>query len=165
MPQTGEIRVAVASKLTATSDLSTAKDELNLEYAVALANGTGLGQANQVFHDRRTVNSGATDSLDLAGALVNTLGTTLTFTKIKGVIVYALPANTGNLGVARPASNGAPIFAAASDGLTLAPGGLFVLANPSAAGIAVTPATGDLFDITNGTGTQQSYEIVIFGTV
>ena len=75
-------------------DLSTAQDPVLVALLSTLANGTGSGQASQVFTDTRTLAGSATEDLDLAGSLTNAFGTTLTFTKIKAIIVRAAAAKS-----------------------------------------------------------------------
>jgi hypothetical protein len=106
----------------------------------------------------------STDALDLAGALVGNLGGTLTIVKLKAVLVRAAAANANNVRINRPASNGVPLFIAASDGIDVLPGGLFLWVAPGA-GVTVTAATGDLLNIDNsGSGTSVTYDVVLVGT-
>ena len=66
--------------------------------------------------------------------------------------------------VTRPASNGVPLFLAASDGLDVKPGGCFLWLAPDATGVAVTAGTGDLINIANSSsGTSVTYDVVIIG--
>lgn len=160
--QVTKLTLNVLATLQDTLDLSTVIDQLNRGFVVDIANGTGTGQANNVFHDTRTVTTGATDSLDLAGSLQNAIRQTLTFTAIKAVIVYSRLTNTTVLSVTRPAANGVPIFAAAGDASPIGPGGLFVWSAPGA-GVTVTAGTGDLLDIVNAAGASATYDIVIVG--
>jgi hypothetical protein len=64
--------------------------------------------------------------------------------------------------------NGSPGtgFLAAGDGVSIGPGGCFLIADPSLAGLGtVTPGTGDLITVTNAAGgTGVDYEIMIVGT-
>jgi hypothetical protein len=129
-----------------------------------LANGTASGQASQAWTDTRTLGPSATENLDLAGSLINAFGTTLTFTKLKLLAIKADPANNvaNFVQVTRPASNGVPFFLAASDGLQLSPGGIFIFYDP--VGVTVTAATGDLITVTNGAGTNSvNYDVLVVG--
>jgi len=129
-----------------------------------VANGTTAGRADKVWADTRTVTTGATDSLYLAGTLTNAFGEVVTFVKLRAIAIKAAAANTTTLQVARPASNGVLLFAAASDALfALSAGGFFCWADP-AAGFAVTAGTGDLLSIINSAGATASYDIVLVGT-
>jgi hypothetical protein len=66
--------------------------------------------------------------------------------------------------VNRPASNGVPLFLAASDGIDVPPGGVFLWACPADGKVTVTASTGDLLNIDNsGAGTSVTYDVVIIG--
>lgn len=146
-------------------DLASATFPLQLDWSAYLANGTASGQASQVWSDTRSLAGSATENLDLAGSLTNAFGTTLTFTKIKAIVVRASSSNNASnaVRVQRGASNGVPVFLAASDGLDLNAGGVFLFYDP--AGVTVTAGTGDILTITNSAGTNTvSYDIVIIGT-
>jgi hypothetical protein len=96
------------------------------------------------------------------GQLTGPFGTTLTFARIKGLLFKAAAANTNNVLVSRPASNGVPWLSAAGDRSSIKPGGLFLWVAPDATGIAVTATTGDLITVTNSGGTTGvTYDVVI----
>lgn len=164
MPLTADIQLNVTGRQTAALDLGTASFPYALSSAVSLTNGTSAGQADRMFADTRTLTASATENLDLAGTLLDAYGATLTFVTIKAVFVKAAAANTNNVNVTMPASNGVPIFLAAGDGIALKPGYTFAWFG-SGAGVTVTPSTGDLLTVTNGAaGTSVNYDIVIIGT-
>ena len=134
-------------------DLSVLKDTLDYMKNLIWASGTGANQADVLWHDQRTLTASATEDLDLAGSLTGVLaGTTLTYVELKGLIIFAAAANTNDVQLTRPASNGVPLFLAASDGLAVGPGGLFVWLNPGDGGVTVTAGTGDLLTLTNSAG-------------
>ena len=163
MSLTATIKASISGSHTSALDLGTAEFPFNDAYAKALADGTGADQVDRIFTDRRTINASSTDSLDLAGALTNAFGT-VTFAKIKAIKVAAAAANTNNVNVTRPASNGVPLFLAAGDGAPVLPGGVFLWVAPGA-GVAVTAGTGDLLDLVNsGAGTSVTYDLTILGT-
>jgi hypothetical protein len=152
------------SELTSPLDLTTPSSLLKLARQIAFGEGAGAGQANMIWSDRRTIAASATDSIDLAGSLTGPFGTSLTFARIKMLLVLAAAGNTNNVNVTRPASNGAPLFLATGDGIPVKPGGMFWWYDPSAAGVAVTAGTGDLVDLVNSAaGTPVTYDIVIVG--
>jgi hypothetical protein len=131
---------------------------------LTLATGTGNAQADKVFAGTRTVAASGTDALDLAGVLVDPFGAALTIVKLKAVLVRAAATNVNNVRVNRPATNGVPLFLAASDGIDILPGGVFLWAAPNT-GVTVTPATGDLINFDNsGSGTSVTYDVVLVGT-
>lgn len=133
----------------------------------SLADGNAIDKAEHVWYDERTVNASATDSLDLAGSLTNAFGATITFTKLKLIMVENRSTTAGDiLHITRPAANGVPWAGAAADYVNLGPGGTFLLYCPSVAGIAtVTAATGDLIDIVEAGGANNvTYRITLVGT-
>jgi hypothetical protein len=158
------IAVNVSSSHIKALDLGDATFPISASQVVNLTNGTGAGQADLVFTDTRTLSASGTENLDLAGSLTDAYGTTMTFARIKGLIVFAASGNTNDVQITRPASNGVPIFLAAGDGLPVRPGGIFAWACSDATGIAVTAGTGDLLTVTNSAGTTGvTYTVVIFG--
>jgi hypothetical protein len=161
--QQGRIVLDILSELIDALDLSTVRDRLERKYAIALGNGTGVNQANNLFHDRRTLAPSANENLDVAGVLTSGLGDTLGFTALKAIIIVAAASNTTTLTVSRPASNGVAFLAAASDAFILKPGGLFVLIDPSAAGIPVAAGTGDLINVSNIAGASAEYDVIFIG--
>lgn len=159
-------RFTVAAECTLSSalDLATATVPLTLTERIRLASGTGADQADRIFHDRRTLAASASENLDLAGALTDALGATLTFARIKAVIIAADAGNSNNVNVIREATNGVPLFLAAGDGIPVRPGGVFAWIAPDATAVAVTAGTGDLLSVANsGAGTSVTYDVVIVG--
>lgn len=164
MPLTTVIEAEINANLTSALDLGTAAYPSDVLTRLTLTSGTGNNQADLVFNDTRTVIASGTDALDLAGVLTGPLGGTLTFVKLKAVMVRAAVANANNVRLNRPATNGVPLFLAASDGIDIPPGGVFLWAAP-VAGVTVTAGTGDLINIDNsGAGTSVTYDVVIIGT-
>lgn len=152
------------AEVTSPLDLSTPTNLISVARQLDLAQGSGAGQADMVWSDQRTVAASATDALDLAGSLSGPFGGTLTFARIKMLVLIASLGNTNNCNLVMPGSNGVPLFLAASDGIGVRPGGAFVWFDPSAAGVVVTAATGDLLNVVNsGAGTSVTYDIHIVG--
>jgi hypothetical protein len=166
MTLSSTIKLAVAASLATVQDLGTAQAPVSLSQSVQLTSGTAAGQADRIFADTRTLAASGTEDLDLAGALLDGLGGTAVFARIKALIIRAAAGNTNLVQVIRPASNGVPLFMAAGDGIGLRPGEtLALVAGPAdAIGHVVTAATGDLLTITNSAGTTGvSYDIVVIG--
>lgn len=164
MALTSSISVAVNATQTEALDLGTASAPLAIRRALSLADGTGANQADLVWHDRRTLAASATEDLDLAGSLVDPFGGAVAFARVKALYVGAAAANTNLVQVTRPASNGVPLFLAASDGIAVRPGGFFAWGASDATGVAVTTSTGDLLTFTNSAaGTSVTYDVVVNG--
>lgn len=159
------LTMTIASVLNSALDLATVSVPLSKQYSIGLPNGTGASQADKIFHDTRTLAPSATEDLDLAGGLTDALGATLTFARIKALIVAAASGNTNNVLVGGAAANQFTNWVAdVSDKITVRPGGLFVLAAPDATAYAVTGGTGDLLRIGNSAGsTSVTYDIIIIG--
>lgn len=158
------ISVSVTSNQVKSLDLGDANFPIALTQAIALLNGTGAGQADLIFTDSRTLSASGTENLDLAGSLTDAYGATITFARIKAVLIVAASGNTNDVQVTRPASNGVPIFMAAGDGIALKPNAVFLWAASDATGVAVTAGTGDLLTITNSAGTTGvTYTVIIIG--
>lgn len=146
-------------------DLSTPQDSLLKKVKIELANGTGANSADLAFHDQRTLAASGTEDLDLAGSLAGPFGASQVFAEVRAILVSAASANTNNVNVTRPASNGVPLFLAAGDGVPVPPGGVFAWSCPADGKVPVTAATGDLITITNSAGsTSVTYDVVIIGT-
>ncbi len=146
-------------------DLSSPSDAFVKEYKTELDNGTAANAADLMFHDQRTLAASANEDLDLAGGLTNPLtGAAMTFVELRAVIVRASLSNTNNVRVIRPASNGVPLFLAASDGIDIPPGGTFMWACPADGKVTVTAGTGDLINVANSSsGTSVTYDVIIIG--
>lgn len=158
--------ISIKGSVVGTIDIGEALHNIALSGSQTFDNGTGANQADMIFTDTRTLSASATENLDLAASLTNAFGTTLTFTKVKAILITAATGNTNAVQVTRPASNGVPLFMAAGDGIALTPGGVFYAAWPDASGVAVTASTGDLITITNSAGgTSVTYNVLIIGTV
>jgi hypothetical protein len=170
MLATGTLSTQLLVKINATGTTvgnlgMTADDPIALDWTQLLASGTGANQASNVFHDRRTLTASNSENLDLAGSLTNKFGTTLTFTKIKAILIKASSANTNNVLVGGAASNQFINWVSdPTDVIVVRPGGFFMIVAPDSTGYAVTAATGDLLKIANSSaGTSVTYDIIIIG--
>lgn len=163
------LSIAAVASLSAQLDLTLAAAPLTVTYLATLASGTGAGQADKMFSDTRTLTASSSEDLDLAGSLVDALGATVTFVKIKGLIVAAAAGNTNNVvvgGVAAGLASG-PILPQTTGQVTLRPGAAFavICGAADATGYPVTATTADLLHIANGSsGTSVTYDIIIIGT-
>jgi hypothetical protein len=156
------LRLLVRGNLTKSLDLTTPVDALNKTFEQSLISGTGSGQADQQFHDERTLGDGANESLDLAGSLGDAFGTTLTFAKIKALVIVNKD-TTRTLSVGGAASNAWSAWLGdATDIIKVPPGGVLAWFNPD--GVAVTAGTGDLLKIANAAGGSTIYDIIVIGT-
>lgn len=168
MPATAIIRAAIEGELVGAVDIGTVSHVMSYAPALPFSDGTGANQVGQIWADTRTLSASATEDLDLSGtALVNAIGQSVAFTKIRGLLIRAAAGNTNNVIVGGATSNQWLTWVGAgTHTVTVRPGGLLLLAAPDATGYAVTAGTGDLLKIANSAGgSSVSYDIVLIGTV
>lgn len=166
MSLTASLQAAIAYTQTSTAGPAELAAKNPGSSPVLLADGTGANQADLVYSGTRTLSASGSEELDLAGGLEDAFGATLTFAKIKGILIKAASGNTNNVVVGGAASNAfqGP-FGATNDTIAVKPGGQFLISAPNAAGWPVTAGTGDLLKIANSSGTTGvTYDIVIIGT-
>ncbi len=171
MPLSSRITLRALASLTGSTpvnDLGTGSAQsMNVDQLIdfTLSDGTGIGAADKVFSDTRTVNASTNDDIDLAGTLTDAFGAALTFVKVKGLYVRSAPANTQAFTVGAAAANGVTSMLAPV-AITMRPGGALLLTSGATdtTGYAVVAATGDLLRVANGAGAAISYDIVIIGT-
>jgi hypothetical protein len=164
MPQTASVQGKIQIQQTQAGDLGGASAPIDLPFGYQFANGTGADQADLSFGDERTLASGANEDLDLTGSLARALGGTFDAARLKMLAIVADRTNTTVLTVTRPATNGAPIFAATGDGIPLRPGGMILLVSPDATGLAtLTAGTADLLNIANAAGAAAKYKVAVLG--
>jgi hypothetical protein len=165
MPLNTTLLLDFDATYTSPLDLSTTVNTLGFTRQFNLATGTGAGQADKIWHDERTLNASASEDLDLAGSLVDAFGVTLTFARVKGVVVYANPANTNNVVVGNVTNGIVGWFGAATHTISVRPGGVFCIFATDATAYAVTSGTADLLHVANsGAGTSVTYDVVIVGS-
>jgi hypothetical protein len=161
--QQTSVYLRLRSSLSVPGDLQAAKSDILYERTIDLANGTGADQGNQVWSDTRTLTTGANETLDINGTLFNAAGESVTFTKVK-IILIRNKGTVTTLSVGGAATNGfiSP-FGSATDVLKIPPGGLLLLTAPDVTGFAATAATADQLKITNSAGASVDYDIVLVG--
>ncbi len=159
------LNATLSAALSNPLDLVTGAASLEYIKKMIWTNGTTVDKADLVFSDTRTIAASSNEDLDLAGSLSSVYGSTLTFAEVRAVLVVAATGNTNNVRLTRPASNGVPLFLAASDGIDIPPGGFFYWACPADGKVAVTAGTGDLLNVANSSsGSTVTYDVVIVGT-
>lgn len=161
------LAIALNALVDSTIDIGTVRHDIApFSPNYVFADGTGADQIKNIFADTRTLTASANEDLDLAGGLTNALGQTITFTKIRGILVRAAAGNTNNVIVGGAASNQfVTPFGGTAHTVTVRPGGLLVMVANDATGYAVTAGTGDLLRIANSAGSSSvTYDIVLLGT-
>lgn len=160
-----QLTLAVTATHTSALDLTTVSAPLAKAVNKTLTSGTGANQADVIFHDQRTIAASGTEDLDLAGTLTGAFGATVTFARIKLIVITAAAANTNNVVVGGASSNGFINWVSdATDKVVIRPGGAFCLLAPDATAYAVTAGTGDLLTVANSSsGTGVTYDVILVG--
>lgn len=133
---------------------------------INLLTGVGANQADKIYTLTNTITASGTATLDLAGLVTDVFGVTFTIVKLKMLIVRAAAANTNNVTIGPPASNGlAGLFGGTTPTISVMPGGVFAWAAPGTTAPTVIAATGDLLTFTNSSsGTSVTYDVIVVGT-
>ena len=165
MTLTLTLTASIAGRAQSDGDLTSVAADINNIRKISYRTGSGANQANQFFSDRRTLAASTSEDLDLSGALTDAFGASIAFTKVKAIQVTAPTTNTNDVVIGGAAANAfVGPFGASTHKVSVPPGGVVTLANPTAAGWTVTAATGDLLKIANSAaGSSVDYEIVIVG--
>lgn len=119
-------------------------------------------QADIVWHDERSLASGASETLDLYGTLTDAFGATVNLLGVRALFVQ----NTGTTTITIAGDAAAPaslFFQVATSGITL-PASATMMINVPISGMAVTSGTADLLKVTNSSGGTGTYKIMILGT-
>jgi ABC-type amino acid transport substrate-binding protein len=166
MGLTTSIGLSISADLVKALDLAEARVPLVKTYTAALTHGVLAGQGDLVFHDSRTIAPSANDDLDLAGVLLDPVGTLLTFVRVKALIVAAWTTNANNVVIGAAGANQWVGLLNATGTITLKPGGVqaYFAGQADAVASTVVAATGDILRVANsGAGTSVTYDIIIVG--
>lgn len=163
----GNMKISLTGTFTRDNDLAAPSQSFNYSKLFNFTNGSGANEANMIWADQRVLTASSTEDLDLSGSLTNVYGTSILFTSIKGIIVYAAAANTNNVLLGGAATNAFINWVGnATDIISIRPGGMLALIDPNANGYAVTAATGDILKVANSSsGTSVTYDIILLGEV
>jgi hypothetical protein len=162
---TASVNLGVGGSYAKSVDLMTSQVSLAVPTkSVNFTYGAGASAVNMIWTDTRTIAASTTEDLDFAaGGLTDAFGDTVTLARIKTIMVCAASGNTNNVVLGGDA-NSVPFLSTALTTTSIKPGGCFLLTDPSAGGIAVTAATGDIIQVANsGAGTTVTYDIVVMG--
>lgn len=165
------LTAALSWAFTNPLDQSTPRDAAALALTLAeLTNGTGANQANTIWHDRRTLASAASDTIDLydfGGGTPSPLGTVIANAAIKFIYIKNRSATaTDVLTIGNDSTTAAwNSFFNASDtnAITLRGGASLLIAAPDASGYAVADTTNHLLKILNSGAGSVDYDIVVIG--
>jgi hypothetical protein len=161
-----DLNLRILANLTSQKDLALAASPLDYSKRVQLTNGTGVGKADRLFSDQRTVALSSSEDLDLVGTLVDDLGVVFSPTRIKMIYVEALAANTNNVIVGAAAGTQWAALLGTTGTVTLRPGAFFLACAgvADATGYVCAAGATDLLKVANsGAGTSVDYKIILVG--
>lgn len=165
MTLTAKLSLDFTATHTGANDFGGPDFEPRFRHIANIANGTGDDQADILWMDERTIAASGSEDLDLAGALTDAFGSTITAVEIVGIIIDAAAGNTNDVVVgngSQPVING-PFGGDGTQVINVKPGGLFVWFAPDDGdGIPVTATSADDLGVANSSsGTGVTYRIAI----
>lgn len=125
--------------------------------------GTTAGRADLVYSATRNVNAGASDDLDLVGALQLAMGGNINAARLVGLYIKNTSTSTGNkLVVGGAASNQlyAGLFGGSGHTIEVGPNGHLEWTSPTDPA-TVTGGTADLLRVNNPGATPIAYQILV----
>lgn len=166
MAVTGSISAKINLTETALTNLSSVTAKVNpvISLDQSFTSGTGLGQMDKKWCDRRTIAASGADTLDLAGVLTNEFGAVVTFARVRSLAVKADTGNTNNVWMGGAAANRFNAALKDSSVVVIEPSAMLLLGGRKA-GYTVTAGTGDKLLFKNSAGgSTVTYEVCIGGT-
>jgi hypothetical protein len=162
-----EIKVSLAWLFQDASALSNITDTAQLDYHRAIADGTGAGQADKVWHAERVLSAGANEDLVLSGLPLTLFANSMTISlaNVKAILLVNSAIDTGeDLIVGGAASHEwqGP-FVAAGDKLVVPADSCLLLLNKIAGWNVAAGSADRLCIANNGTG-DITYRIAILGS-
>lgn len=157
----GNTKILVNAIATKQGDLDTAVDNVLYTINNTLEFGSTTTLVDQIFTDSRTIVASGTDSLDLYGGLTNTFGDTISFERVKFIVIKNVSTDSscilevGGNSIIGNYVGGFYSTLAIND----------YVCHGSALGWHITDSTHDSITISNDSSTEDAkYEIVIIGT-
>jgi hypothetical protein len=157
MALSAQIALSIIAHETTSGDLSSQMRVTPATYALMLSNGTGANQAQVAFSDSTAIQDNYDNGYAFS-AIVDDRGT-ITMTSVK--VIYFKNTGSVSLDIGRNSNWSEGPFTA-EIGCVVPPGGVVVLAAPTAAGWPTSEA-GAGIAIFNGNGTPGSYDIMLIG--
>jgi len=157
------LQLSVRSTASKAADLSTPQDVLSKVVSSALTFGTGDDQADQIFHDSRSLSGTTSEDLDFAGNLKNSFGSTISFMEIKAILIQNTSDNEATLEIGDAAAGGwTGLLKADTDIIVLPPGAAFMAISPKD-GWGIIAGASDVLKVNNISAVDATYDIVVIG--
>lgn len=170
---TSTIKVQLTGEYT--NDSTGAKDILNLNANNTLTNGTAANKAQRLWESTgRTLSASSSETIDLydlasvdigAGAGLDSLGQSFALTGIKAIYIRNHADSGGAIAIGNESTTAtfnSPFEGSDTSAVTLEAGGIFLITDPSASGMAVADTSNHLLKITDA-GSGSTYDICVIG--
>lgn len=151
---------------TATTRLSTPQAIESFDISKTFSTGTADGQFDRVYSKSDTISASGTAAFDLAGALTDGLGQTITMAEIVAIAISNDATVAGvDIQVGAGSNPLSTLFGNTADYILLKPGGFHIYSSYyDGGGYAVTGGLADTLTLTNASGsTAAPYTIWIAG--
>ena len=165
---TAQVSLSIAANLAGVLNVGSSAASLSSVYSTALGASlsAGAGLADVGWWDLRTLTASSSETLDFAGTLTDPFGVTVSFARIKVLIIAAAGANANNVVIGGGATTMTGLFGATTHTLPVRPGGtaMWLTGTADSTGYAVTAGTADLLAVANsGSGTPVTYAVAAIG--
>jgi len=164
MALTSRVSLELMATLTGSADFGAPSSRPNFARQIDLASGTGAGQADTMWTDRRTIAASGSEDLDLSGSLTDVFGATVDLARVKVLYVAAASGNTNDVVIGAAAATAWAALLGATGTVTLRPGALLLVAASDATAYPVAAGSTDVLQVANsGAGTSVTYDIAVIG--
>lgn len=163
MALSGRIALNIESTVTNPLDLSSPLDPLRYAISQVVSDGADANEASMHWHDSRQLLASGTDDIDLAGGITNAFGATITFARVKSILVRNKGTTAAAITVGPSPTNGVANFLGTNDRLPA--GAWMAMGLFDATGWVITAGSADRIRVTNTSGSlTQEYEIIVIGS-
>jgi len=147
------IKIDIKNLSNLTTKLKETIDDLSIDTSIKWSFGTGVKQANVLFHEKLTIAQSANQTLDLyaSGALKDVFGNLLTMEAIKLLYIYNRSTSL-IVSVFGGGANDLLIMGGTTDSMKVQPEGSFLWQCPTAAGIVTTANKNLYLAVSAGSG-------------
>ena len=170
------LKATVSAKIQGeySNDSTSATDVFSFTATNSFTDGTAANKAQRWWlSEGRTLTAAQAEDIDMfdlasvdigAGAGLDSLGQSTTFSGIKGILISVSSSSAGGIvvGNKNSAAAWASPFTGDTDAVNIGVGGMFLLTNPTAAGVAVADTANHLLTITDD-GSGSTYSIGFLG--
>lgn len=147
----GSVRAGISWSYKSTSAIAETENSAGFSFADSLATGTAADQADRLYVAQVTIAASGTLNLDLAGALTDVFGNSITFARVKAFFLVPAEGNLASeVSVGGHATAAAPLwFSDATDKEKVHKTGVCFHYRADATAWPVTATTADMLSVIN----------------